>query len=788
MREDIRDGWRFLASKPFFTLAVVVTLALGIGVNTAMFAIVYAVLLRPLPYAHAQQLVKISDVQGRNFTPFSFEEVGFLSSRGALQSVAAYFSQTFILTSDNGSENVNALRASITLLPMLAVRPFLGPGFSRDADTPGSQREVMLSNDLWRKRYQSDLRVVGKSVRLGEDGFTIVGVLPATFQFVKGSDILVPLRLDATAAPAGLHFLNVVGRMRENATPDQMAAELRPVGNGGAETHGVHVVRLQKEMVSGAKAPVLMLFGATCLILLIASTNVANLLLVRSMARRTELAVRMALGANRSRIARQFFAEAAAVAVAGGAVALFFAWLVLRWAQTSAFALIPRSDEISLGSEVLLFTGAVSLLAALLLNLGPAFQWQIKDLNEPLRSTRQSGSNVRARRWQDALVAAEVALTVTLLCGTGLLIRSFSKVVGESKGFSPERVFIINCNLTSQYDAPQRIQSFYREVRQRLTALPWVESVGTVNSLPLTGAAWGGVKVAGASETGRAEYTANKILADGGYFSTLRIPLLAGRLFGKDDSAQSPQVAVIDQAFARQACGGSACLGRMVQFGWGRKGFSQIVGIVGSVRQDNLEAQPKATVYVPIAQDEELLGGTDLSVVVRTSLEPKSANAEFRAAILAIDKYQPPPTVQAMNELVDSSIMIRKLILTLLSAIAALAVFLSILGIYATMSYAVARRGAEFGLRLALGAQRSDVLMLILRQGFSLACVGLVFGFLGAAVGTRFMSSILYNTSSLDPVTFATVVPLTIVVVLAAGWLPARTAFRVDPASALKCD
>lgn len=631
--------------------------------------------------------------------------------------------------------------------------------------------------------------MIGKIARLGEDGYTIVGVLPATFRFVKGVDMLLPLRLTAAAAPPGYHFLSAVGRMRAGFTSETTAAALRPTQAPASDgAHGVRVVGLQQDIVASAKLPALLLFGATCLILLIASANVANLLLVRAIGRRKEMAVRMALGAGRVRIARQLLTESAALSLAGGAAGVLLASFVLRWARTSASSLLPRSEEVSLQLAVLLFTGAMSVVAALLLNLGPALQARIENLDEPLRSARQSGPSAAARRWQDRLVAAEVALTVMLLCATGLLVRSFAKVITESKGFAAERVFSLSCNLTEKYNDPQRLQSFYEEVRQRLTGMAWVESVGLVTSVPLTGSPYGTVRVSGEGQPGNGEYTADKILADGGYFTTLKIPVIAGRLFSNRDSARSAPVAIIDQTFARQACGGNRCLGRMIDFGWGKDLSSEVVGIVGPVRQEGLETKPRFTVYLPIAQKPELLGDLSLTVLARTSLEPKSASAEFRAAILALDKYQPPPTIETMTGIVDSSIMTRKLVLTLLSSIAALAVLLAILGVYATMSYAVATRAAEFGLRMALGARQSDLLLLILRHGTMLAVSGLVLGFAGAVASTRFLGSILYGTSPFDLLTFAAVGPLVALMVLTAAWLPGRTALAVDPSSALKCE
>jgi predicted permease len=791
MWNDIKYAWRFLKSKPLFTVATVATIALGIGANTAMFAVVYSVLLRPLPYPDSRQLVRLRDVQQKETGPLSYAEFVSLAERSrALQSVAAYFNQNIIFEGDGVNEKIMVLRASTSLLPTLKIGPFLGPGFSADADQPGSHRELMLGHKFWRQHYRGEPGVIGRTARLGKQLYTVVGVLPENFQFLKDSDALVPLRLDASAAPQGLHFLNAVGRMREGSTPQRTAGELQPEAAGsGDPPHGIQAVSLQEELVSGVRAPALLLFAATGLILVIACANVANLLLVRSSGRRKELAVRLALGASQVRIVRQFLTESSAIALVGGAFGALLAWLVLGWAHESALSTMPRSEEVSLGTGVLLFTMAVSITAGLLFGLGAVLQGRITDLQEPLRSSRQSGPAAAVRRWHNALVTVEVALTVILLSGSGLLVRSFLNLMHENKGFTAERVLYIDVNLSDKYDAPERTARYFNEVRNRLAAKPWVEAVGTVNSVPLvSGAIDGTVTVSPERGAAATEQAADKILADGGYFATLRIPLLEGRLFNDHDSAKSAPVAIIDQSLARKVCGAGPCTGRRIDFGWGKEGASEIVGVVGAVRQSGLDAAPRPTMYVPFLQKPELMEGVALKMLARVTLDPKSAAAEVRRVLLEVDKDQPPPRIRTMTEVVDSSLSNRQTILALLGAFTALAVFLSVLGVYGMMSYAVMTRGPEFGLRMALGAQRWDVLRLVLRHGLLLASAGLIAGLGAAALTSRLLSSMLYGTSPLDGLTYLTVAPLTVLVVLAAAMIPARRALAVEPGAALKCE
>jgi len=784
---DLRQSWRFLAGKPLFSLAAIGALALGVGVNTAVFAVVYSLLIKPLPYEHPQQLVQLWDVQSRETGPFSYPEYQALSRRtDALQSTAAYFSQREVLTGGNEPERVNILRASTSLLPLLGTRLQLGAGFDRGVDEPGTARELVLSYDLWRRDYRSDPGVIGRTVHLGEYSYTVVGVLPARFNFVEESDVLMPLRLSAAAAPPGLHFLNVVARMQNGFTPQRATQALQSL-KASESVHGIEAVGLQQEIVSRFRTPTLLLFAAACLILLIACVNVANLLLVRSVSRRTELAVRVALGASSRQLARQFLAEGAALAVVSGLLGAFLARLIIGWAANSAVAMIPRADEISLSAAVVLFTAALSFLIAGMLGLGGAFYARVDDLEAHLRSTRQSGPSRATRRWQNAFVAAELALTITLLCGAGLLIRSFTHLLGEKQGFVPNGVLSVELNLSGKYADPRRAEAFYSDVLRRVAALPWVDAEGVANSIPVAATSVDGtVQMAPAGVQGAAQYTAEKILTDGGYFRTLRIPLLAGRLFNESDSARSAKVAIIDETLARKACGGNACIDKTIDFSWGQDGPSRIVGIVGPVRQAGLEVPPKPTVYVPYVQRADLLGEVSLKILVRGPLDQKRAAAELRNVVAVLDKDQPPPKVRSMPEIISSALTGRTVLLILMGCSAGLALVLSILGIYGAMSYVVTTRASEFGLRMALGASRWGVMRLVLGHALLLACVGVSAGVALAAATTRLLAGLLYGTSALDPLTFAAVPILAAVVVLGAALVPALRTLAVQPYRSLK--
>jgi len=766
-------------------------MAIGIGVNTATFAVVYFLLLKPLPYPEPQQLVQIWDMQEHETTPMSFPEFSSISTySNTFQSVAAYFIQNATVIEQQGAENVSVLRASSTLLPLLSVHTLIGPGFSVAADTPGSAREAILSFSFWQKHYARDNRIVGQTMRLGDQLYTIVGVTPSDFAFAKDTEIITPLRLNTTVAPEGLHFLSVVGRMKPHLTPQMAESEYQTASRSKSEgsiTQGVHVVGLQEELTSGSRSPILVLFSATSLIVLIALANIAILLLVRSAARQKELGVRLALGASRFQISRQLVLESTILSLAGGTAGVFLAWLFLRWAHTALSSFMSEAEVVKLHSSVILFTIMVTAIAGLLFGLSVVFHGRVKDIQGAIRSARQSGVGLSIRRWQEAFIAAEIALTVILLLGSGLLGRSFVKITQENKGFSSDSLVCLQFKLSQRYSSARGVASFISQVEEKIRTLPWVQSDGMVSSVPLSsGSVDGTVRFSAHGETAASSITANKILTDGDYFSSLRIPLIAGRLFNSHDSKDSAPVALIDQALAQRICKDSDCIGKLIDFGWGREGWLQIVGVVGAVRQDGLDVPQKPTVYVPYVQRPELLGSVGINMVIRTTLRPSSAENTLRVAVAEIDKSEPPPEMTTMQEIIDTSLAKRRILLSLLSLLAAMAILLSVLGIYGVMSYTLTTRTSEFALYLALGAGRRRVFWFVLARSLKLAGIGIAIGVGAAIASNQLLASMLYGIRPLDPLTFVATVLLTITVTFISCWFPAHRAMNVEPAEALK--
>jgi putative ABC transport system permease protein len=789
---DLKYAWRSLLKQPAFALTAVAALALGVGLNGAVFAVVYSVLLRPLNYPDSGRLIQIWDNQAQEQTPLSFPEFLSLKDRkGVFQNVAAYWSQRLTITGNGPAENLRGLRTSADLLNLLGEQPAIGAGFSAGADDRRSNREIMISDGLWRRRYAGNPLIVGGTLKLQSQLYTIVGVLPGDFQFEGAPDFLTPLRLAADAAPQDLHFLKAVGRLSPGVTLNQArsaveaGSALRP--GLQSNTHRTTLVSLQEQIVSRVRAPFFMLLGASGFILLIVCANVASLLLVHSASRSRELAIRLALGANPGRIARQLFTESGLMAALGGVSGAILAGLSLQWAHRIGLLQIPRAEEVGLHGEVLVFTFAVSLLAGLLCGSGSVIQVSGNDVAGPLRISRQTTAGVSIRYWHNGLVVAEVALTLMLLIGSGLLIRSFLKILESDKGFRAEGVMSLEFNLSGQYSRPEQVMAFYSEMLNRLAAQPGVESAGVISTLPLIpGGNNGTVKVSGAGAVSDLQPTVDKVLADGRYFSTMGIPLLQGRLFEERDSARATPVAIIDETLARQICGTGSCFGKSIDSGWGKPAWSEVVGVVGRVRQAGLDAPPQPTVYMPYAQKPELLNTIPLNIVARTSLNLKSATAAFRQAVLEEDKDQPAPKIRTMNEIADSSVARRRGVLTLLSVFAGLGLFLAIIGVYGVMSHSVAARSSEFSIRIALGAQRRDVLKLVLGHGLRLAAAGIALGAGGGLAGAKLLTSMLYGTTPADPLTFAGVAVLMGAVVLAACCIPAWRAVRVDPLRALK--
>ena len=817
LRQDVRFGLRSLLKRPGFTLVAVLTLALGIGANSAIFSVVNAVVLRPLPYAAPERLVALwgnLNQKGFEELELSAPEFADFRARGAhvFEDAAAYYEGGFNLTGAGEPERVRGVYATAGLFNTLGVAPSKGRAYTAEEDRPGSNDVVVISHSLWRRRFNSDPAVAGKSVMLDGRASTIVGVMPADFHFPdKDTDIWKPAAFDADLLSPnnrGSHFMNAVARLKPGFTleraSEEVAALARAQGAENPNTYqrgfGASIRPLAEEVVGpSVRTSLFVMLGAVGLVLLIACANVANLLLARAASRRKEVAVRTALGAGRARIMRQLLTESVLLSLAGGAAGLVLA----LWGVDVLVALAPegtpRVTEVGLDARVVAFTFGVSLLTGVVFGLAPALHASKVDLNESLKEGgRGTGESAGRGSLRGLLVVGEFALALVLLAGAGLLIKSFARVLGESPGFDARGVLTMRLVLPqTKYRSYEEHRAFYSNLFGRLRALPGVESVGANNLLPLNGN--------GGSRTfliegrpvppGQSKPEEQLRFITPGYFASLRVPVLRGRDFDERDVQTAPRVAVVTRAMAERHWPGEEAVGKRIAYAGIARGQEQrpewieVVGVVGDVRHRGLDLESKPEIYVPVYQplfSNRPVPPLSLYVAVRTSGDAGALAASVRREVAAVDPEQPIANVRTMEERLAESVAQRRFNMTLLGVFACVALVLAGVGVYGVMAYAVSRRTHEIGIRVALGAQRGDVVRLVLRQGMWLALGGVGAGLAGAYAATRLMSGLLYGVSPTDPLTFAGVAALLAAVGLLACLVPARRATKVDPMVALR--
>ncbi len=806
MMRNFRYAFRTLLKNPGFALVAIVTLALGIGANTAIFSVANALLLRPLPYAHPERLVLVyaetADTPGA-IHPFSFPRATFVSEKSrAFSGFAVFTNENFNLTGQGDPEQLAAARVSWNFFDVLGVRPAIGRAFRPDEDRPGAQAVCLISHSLWTRTFGARADIPGQNITLDATPYTIVGVLPRGFHFAPLNaevDLWAPRVFDLNITTpaqirAGVGFLTAVARLAPGVGAQQAEAEMdildrqyKRENPGMPDADPAQTIRardLQAQTVAHVRTAVLILCGAVGLLLLIACANVAALLLSRALGRRKEMAVRAALGARRMALIGQLLAESTLLAMAGGALGI-----ALSAAGTQALAALgqgslPRVEEIGADWRVMAFTAGLSLVTGVLFGLLPALQLSRQDLNPVLRAEgRGSAGSRRRTRARGALVVAQVALSMVLLVGAGLLIRSFLRLRSVRAGFDPHDVLTMNISLPpARYAKAPQMVAFYDEVVKRVSAMPGVRFVAVCSALPVRPVRFSPVLMEGQPEVPLA---ARPILAiqmvSPAYFRTLRVALRQGREFTESDNAEAPLVAVVNETLVRRywphenPMGKHLLLGRMVK-------PAEVVGVAADVNNLSLAAAPEAEVYLSFPQRP----WATMNLILRTAGDPLHWAAAARAAVAAVDRDQPVTALNSMEEVLETSTAQQRFSVFLLGVFSMTALALAAVGLYGVITYSVAERTQEMGIRIALGAATGDILRMIVGQGLALALAGLAIGTLAALALTRLMSGLLFQVSAADPASFAASALLFAAIAALASYLPARRATRVDPTEALR--
>jgi len=798
--QDLRYGLRILAAKPGFTIIAILTLGLGIGANTMIFSVVNAVLLNPLPFPDSNRLVRLSESHGGGH-PSNITYATFLDLVGqtqSLENIAAARFWSDNITDGGEPEQIPIMLVSGNFFSALGVAPQLGRTLNADDDTPGHDKVVVMSDALWHRRYGGDPGIVGRTIRFGGRELTVIGVMPRGFQ----SSILFSgqYELWAPLVPGGVlhdnrrsHLLGVIARVKPQATIAQAEAELQSLADGIEEKNkgvddpnlGFSVVSLRDRMVASTRPALMVLLGAVGCVLLIACANVANLLLARSAAREREMALRLALGASRWRVSRQLLTESTLLGVAGGATGLFLAVWGIASIGALAPANLPRVDEVRIDGRVLAFTIAASLLTGILFGLAPALQLPRLSIHEVVKDGARGTSGSRRRWLRQVLVVSEVAIALVLLVGAGLLINSFWRLQQVNRGFEARNVLTVGLTLSRYSNNEQQI-SFLRQVIERAGQLPGVRSAGVTSTLPTRGGPATDFVIEGRPKVAVGdEPDADIRIVDSNYFRTMEIPIRAGRSFSDTDLNDAPKVMVINENMARRFWPNEDPIGqRVTMMDWGPPLTGQIVGVVGDVKSDGMDTQTRPMIYWPYTQFPVIFN----SLVVRTEVEPLSVLGALKQQIWAIDPSQPVASASTMEQVMSDSVATRRFNMLLLGVFACFALVLAAVGIYGVISYTVSQRTHEIGIRVALGAQRSDIIRLVVGQGMTLTMVGVIAGVAAALGMTRLMTTLLFGVSPTDAPTFTAVAVLLIAVALTACIVPARRATKVDPMTALRCE
>jgi predicted permease len=808
MLNDLRYAWRSMRTNPWFTAIAVVTLALGIGANTAIFSVVNAVLLRPLPFRDPARLVTVFGTNPRlHVTNDVVSYPAYLdwqAQNHALAGIEAWAGWSFNLSAGDQPEQVPALRVTPGLFSLLGVAPALGRGFLPEERQPGRNHVLLLSHDLWVRCFASDPQILGRKVTITADtdaeSYTVVGVMPAGFQFTgPWVQAWVPLLPDPNR---GHGFITVVGRLKADAGIRQAQVEMDTISARLAKAYprqmeglGAHVVPLHQQMAGDLRAGLYVFLGAVAFVLLIACANVASLLLARAAARQRETAIRASLGASRSRLIRQFLTESLLLSLVGGAAGLVIGW----WSVAGLVALLSNVhlqvhgvDQIRVDPVVLGFTLMLSLATGLVFGLAPAVHGSGADLNETLKEGgRTQAAGGQRARLRKLLVISELALSLVLLAGAGLLMRSFLLLERVTPGFRPEKLLTMLVHLPrSRYPELPKQVAFFDEALERIARIPGLRSVGVVNSLPMSGDQDSeSFDIEGRPSPEGESQSAGDREINAAYFRTMGIPLLSGREFTWRDTAGAPKVVIINESMARRFWPGENPVGRRLSLEKKPPVWREIVGVVADIRHSGLAHDPAPEMYFPYPQSPASMYYSPVAhlyLVIRADGDPMALLNAVRAQILVIDRNQPVSYVKTMERLMADSVAPQRISLLLIGIFAGMALVLASAGIYGVVSYTASRRTHEIGVRIAMGARSSDVLKLVLGEGLRLVAAGVAVGLAGALALTRVLERVLYGVRPGDPLTLIAVSVVLAAVALAASYVPARRASKVDPVEALR--
>jgi putative ABC transport system permease protein len=812
LAQDLRFGIRMLVKDPSFTALAVLTLALGIGINTTVFGALYTVLLRPLPFRNADRLVMVwQEYVNRDWGLVNVSYPNFTDLRDQARSfdeLAAFSYQEFTVARDDMPERITGLRVSSGLFPGLGVEPFLGRNFLPEEEKPGAARAVLVSHRLWQSRFGSDPALPGSAITLNGERYSVAGVMPPGFQFppaftssvdgvtlsVPAIEFWVPLAAEDFPIRREMRIFMAMGVLKDGISIEQAQVEADAIARNLAQAYpgpntdlGFRLIPLHQQVVGEMRFALLVLFGAVSFVTLIACANVANLLLARAAGRQREMAVRAALGAGRLRLVRQLLVESWCLAVAGGIVGLLFA----RWAADLFVAFsppaFPRLDEIGIYRQVLAFNVGVSLLTGMIFGLAPAWHASKPDLNHALKEESAGSSGGLGRqRAARALVVVELALCVVLLAGAGLTLKSLLRLADVNPGFDTERLLILQLFVPPSVAREEQPRvALHQRLIQQLESLPGVEAAATVSLAPLSSRGEGsvGVEPEGSGPSARGEnLQVSRRPVSTSYFRTMGIPLRGGRVFDDRDGLDAPSVAIINETMARRLWPGENAVNKRLKIDGEGDSWVLVVGVAGDVRQYGIDMAPMPEMYVPYLQNP----GRGVTVMVRTATDPMSMAATVRAEIGRVHPDLPVSQIREMTAAVSASLARPRLNTYLLALFAGVALVLAAVGVYGMVSYSVAQRTREVGIRMALGAQPRDIFALMMKQGLLLISIGIGTGLGAAVLLTRLAASLLYEVSATDPATFLLVAVLLATVALVAGYVPARRATMVDPIVALR--